>query len=177
MSEARTPRIGLIWAQAENGIIGRDGVMPWHLPGDLAHFKRITLGAPVIMGRRTWDSLPARFRPLPGRDNIVVTRNAEWTADGALVAASPEAAIALASSPASEPAPEWLWVMGGGELYRHTLPFADRLEVTLIDAEIEGDTRAPAFGPEWVEVPGEDDAPTFDEAAGLTYRFARYERA
>ncbi|WP_396426500.1 dihydrofolate reductase [Leucobacter luti] len=175
MSEAPAPRIGLIWAQAENGVIGMDGVMPWHLPGDLAHFKRITLGAPVIMGRRTWDSLPARFRPLPGRANIVVTRNSEWAAEGALVADSPAAALILASAPEHE-APEWVWVMGGGELYRQTLPLADRLEITRIAAEITGDTRAPELGPEWVEVPGADDSPRFDAASGLSYRFVRYER-
>lgn len=147
--------------------------MPWHLPGDLAHFKRITLGAPVIMGRRTWDSLPARFRPLPGRDNIVVTRNADWSAAGARVAASPEAALALAA----ETGCERVWVMGGGELYRHALPLADRLEVTRIDAEIDGDTSAPELGPEWAEVPGEDDGRSHrDSDDGLSYRFLRYER-
>ena len=77
------PRIGLIWAQARGGVIGKDGAMPWHLPEDLAHFKRTTLGCPVIMGRKTWDSLPPKFRPLPGRRNIVVTRNTQWQADGA----------------------------------------------------------------------------------------------
>lgn len=181
MSANRAPRVGLIWAQAENGVIGKGGVMPWHLPGDLAHFKRITLGAPVIMGRRTWDSLPKRFRPLPGRPNIVVTRNGEWTADGALVVDSPEAALALASAQViSQPgaaAPEWVWVMGGGELYRQTLPLADRLEVTRIAGEVAGDTRAPELGPDWVAVPGEDDAPQLDAASGLSYRFVRYERA
>lgn len=171
------PRVGLIWAQAANGVIGRDGAMPWHLPGDLAHFKRTTLGAPVIMGRRTWESLPERFRPLPGRENIVVTRNPEWSAVGASVVTSPGEAIARASAPASGPAPEWVWVMGGGELYRQALPLADRLEITEIAAEIDGDTRAPELGPEWVEVPRDDAAVHGDEAAGLSYRFVRYERA
>ena len=76
-------KIGLIWAQARNRVIGKNGVMPWHLPEDLAHFKRVTLNHPVVMGRKTWDSIPPRFRPLPGRTNIVVTRQADWQADGA----------------------------------------------------------------------------------------------
>ena len=100
MSDPLTPtltsaRLHLIYARAANGVIGRNGTLPWHLPEDLAHFKRTTLGCPVIMGRKTWDSLPPRFRPLPGRVNIVVTRDTKWTAEGAVVAHSLEAARAL----------------------------------------------------------------------------------
>ena len=87
-------KLGIIYARARNGVIGRNNTMPWHLPEDLAHFKRTTLGAPVIMGRKTWDSLPPRFRPLPGRRNIVVTRDAQWQAAGAERAGSLEEAIA-----------------------------------------------------------------------------------
>lgn len=88
--------VGLVWAEARGGAIGRGGTMPWHLPEDLAHFKAVTLGAPVVMGRRTWESLPERFRPLPGRENVVVTRDPSFAAEGARVAASLEAALALA---------------------------------------------------------------------------------
>lgn len=140
------PRIGLIWAQARGGVIGRDGVMPWHLPEDLAHFKRTTLSHPVIMGRRTWDSLPPRFRPLPGRVNIVVTRQPDWQATGAQRASSLHEALQWC-----EPA-ERAWIIGGAQIYAQALPLADELVVTEIDAEVEGDAFAPAIGPEWQEV-------------------------
>ena len=97
------PRVGLIWAQAEGGVIGRDGGMPWHVPEDLAHFKALTLGAPVVMGRRTWESFPARFRPLPGRRNIVITRNRSYEAPGCEVVATLEEGIALARTTDPEP--------------------------------------------------------------------------
>ena len=87
-AEAQGMMVGLIWAEAHGGVIGADGGMPWHVPEDLAHFKEVTLGAPVVMGRKTWDSLPERFRPLPGRDNIVITRQQDWAADGARRAAT-----------------------------------------------------------------------------------------
>lgn len=140
------PRIGLIWAQARGGVIGRDGAMPWHVPEDLAHFKRTTLNHPVIMGRRTWDSLPPRFRPLPGRVNIVVTRQPDWQAAGARRASSLHEALQWC-----EPA-ERAWVIGGAQIYAQALPLADELVVTEIDAEVEGDAFAPAIGPEWREV-------------------------
>lgn len=140
------PRIGLIWAQARGGVIGRDGAMPWHLPEDLAHFKRTTLSHPVIMGRRTWDSLPPRFRPLPGRVNIVVTRQPDWQAAGARRASSLHEALQWC-----EPA-ERAWIIGGAQIYAQGLPLADELVVTEIDAEVEGDAFAPAIGPEWQEV-------------------------
>lgn len=128
----------LVAAVARNGVIGRDGVMPWHLPEDLAHFRRTTQGLPVLMGRRTWESLPERFRPLPGRRNIVVTRQAGWAAPGAEVAASVEAALALVAD-----APR-ACVIGGGELYAALLPRVDELVLTEIDAAFDGDTRLPA---------------------------------
>ncbi|MET0955089.1 MAG: dihydrofolate reductase [Cryobacterium sp.] len=160
-------RIGLIWAQAVNGVIGDAGTIPWRLPEDLARFKELTLGGAVIMGRRTWDSLPERFRPLAGRDNIVVTRQADWTADGAAVAHS--LPVALASVTAGVAA----WVIGGGEIYRQALPLADHLEITEVDVDATGDTIAPSI-----------DA-TFGQSAatewlvsrtGLRYRFVSYER-
>lgn len=134
-----TPRIGLIWAEAADGVIGAAGGMPWHVPEDLAHFKEITMGTPVVMGRRTWESFPDRFRPLPGRRNIVVTRNEGWSAEGAERAASLDDALTAASATDAE----WIWVIGGGELFRESIPRADRLEVTELDLEVAGDTFAP----------------------------------
>ena len=99
--------VGLVWAQAHDGVIGADGGMPWHVPEDLAHFRAVTGSSDVVMGRRTWESLPPRFRPLPGRRNIVVTRSAEWSADGAERAASLDQALALADG-------DDVWVIGGG---------------------------------------------------------------
>ena len=160
-------RLGLIYARARNGVIGKDGVMPWHLPEDLAHFKRTTLGAPVIMGRKTWESLPPRFRPLPGRRNIVVTRQADWSAAGAERAGSLEEAIALCGEAGRA------WVTGGAEIYRLALPLADVVEVTEIDADYAGDTHAPQLGPEWREAARERHL----SAAGLGYSFVSYRRA
>lgn len=131
-------RLGLIWAEARGGVIGRDGGMPWHVPEDLAHFRAKTTGAPVIMGRRTWESFPERFRPLPGRRNIVVTRNADWEADGAERASSLDAALALVDSALDA------WVIGGARLFAEAIERADVLEVTELDLEIaDGDTFAP----------------------------------
>ena len=139
-----TMGLGLIYARARNGVIGRNNTLPWHLPEDLAHFKATTMGQPVIMGRKTWDSLPPKFRPLPGRLNIVVTRNRDWQAQGAQVAHSVEEALALC--PTDSP-----WVIGGAELYGLALPLAERVVVTEIDADFEGDAFAPTLGPEWRE--------------------------
>ncbi|MFD1811096.1 dihydrofolate reductase [Rhodococcus gannanensis] len=135
--------LGLIWAQANNGVIGRDNAIPWRIPEDMAAFKAVTSGHPVIMGRRTWDSLPPRFRPLSDRRNIVVTRDREWSADGAEVVHSVDDALALAGTGET-------WVMGGGEIYAATLDRADRLVVTEVDLDVDGDAYAPALGPEWV---------------------------
>lgn len=129
-------RLGLIWAQTPSGVIGSDGTIPWHVPEDFAHFKRTTLGSTVIMGRRTWDSLPDRARPLPDRRNIVVSRNGEWSAAGAERAGSLAEALRLAGD-------EPVWVIGGGQLYREAIAAADVLEVTEIDLDVPGDTVAP----------------------------------
>ena len=93
LSRADTMHIALIYARAANGVIGKDGTMPWHLPEDLAHFKQLTQGSPVVMGRKTWDSLPARFRPLPGRTNVVVTRQPDWHENGAFRSSSLESTL------------------------------------------------------------------------------------
>jgi len=134
-----TSRIGLIWAEAHGGVIGAHGGMPWHVPEDLAHFKRTTLGSPVVMGRRTWESFPDRFRPLPGRRNIVVTRQEEWADAGAERTGSLHAALTAAG----EGDPEWIWVIGGGRLFLEAIEHAHRLEVTELDLDVGGDTYAP----------------------------------
>ena len=139
------PRIGLIWAQARGGVIGRGGVMPWHLPEDLAHFKRVTQGHPVIMGRKTWDSIPPRFRPLPGRRNIVLTRQADLNETGLEPASSLREALQLC-----ENSPQ-VWIIGGAQIYAQALPLADELVVTEIDADFDGDAYAPAIGADWRE--------------------------
>ena len=139
-------KLHLIFARARNGVIGRNNTMPWHLPEDLAHFKRTTLGCPVIMGRKTWDSLPPKFRPLPGRTNIVVTRNLHWNADGALRAGSLDDAIAACTGATD------VWVIGGAQMYRVAEPLASTAVVTEIDADFEGDAFAPELGPAWTEV-------------------------
>lgn len=166
-------RVGAIWAQAHGGAIGRDGAMPWHLPEDLAHFKRSTLGDPVIMGRRTWDSLPERFRPLPGRRNIVVTRDRSFEAPGAETAYSLAGAIAAAETGPGGPAGR-VWVMGGGQLYREAMAVADELLVTEIDLDVtDADTFAPEIGSEWELC---DAGDPLVSASGLGYRFTRYIR-
>ena len=138
MSSA-TPELVLVAAMARGRVIGRDGDMPWHLPADLAHFKALTLGHPVLMGRRTFESIG---RPLPGRTNIVISRTRPQLPDGVELAAGLEEGMRLAAD-ASQ-----LMVIGGGQIYAEALPLAQRLELTLIDAEIDGDTFFPAFDPQ-----------------------------
>ena len=159
--------IALIYARAANGVIGKDGTMPWHLPEDLAHFKRLTLGCPVIMGRKTWDSLPERFRPLPGRTNIVVTRNTDWSAEGVVRASSLEEALHVGAQHG-----DTVWVMGGAQIYAQALPLADVVEVTIIHKDFEGDAFAPELGPEWVEGERQD----LISAKGLPFSFVRFTR-
>lgn len=164
MSSETHPRLHLIFARAANGVIGKDNVLPWHLPEDMAHFKRTTLGCPVIMGRKTWDSLPPRFRPLPGRLNIVVTRNASWQADGALRATSLADALALCPPDADA------WVIGGAQIYAAALPMAHTAVVTEIAQAFEGDVHAPEFGPAWSETARESHT----SSNGLPYAFVTY---
>ena len=135
----------LIYARSRNNVIGKNGDLPWHLPEDLAHFKRTTLGQAVVMGRVTWESIPEKFRPLPGRRNVVVSRQADYIATGATVVDSLHAALALF------PADEVVWLIGGAQLYAQALPLAAQLVVTEIDADFEGDAFAPLLGPEWKE--------------------------
>lgn len=164
-----TARIGLIWAEAAGGVIGADGGMPWHVPEDLAHFKAVTLGAPVIMGRRTWESFPERFRPLPGRRNIVVTRSADWDADGAERAGSLDEALALAADA------DVAWVIGGGGIFREAIGGADVLEVTELDLQVDGDTHAPERSG-WAPVAVEPPEGWHTSRSGIRYRFLTLER-
>jgi len=159
-------KLHLIYARARNGVIGKDNQMPWHLPEDLAHFKRVTLGQPVIMGRKTWDSLPPRFRPLPGRQNIVVTRQADWQAEGAQRAGSLPEAMALCAG-----APD-VWVIGGAQIYQQAEPLASSAVVTEIDADFEGDAHAPTLSPRWREVARQSHV----AASGLPFRFVTYQQ-
>jgi dihydrofolate reductase len=165
ISAPSLPALSLIAAVARNGAIGKSNGLLWHEPEDQKHFRRVTMGCPVIMGRKTWDSLPTRFRPLPGRRNVVITRNVVWQADGAEVASSLDAALALlAGTPKA-------FVIGGAEVYALALPRATELVLTEIDAELDGDT----FFPTW-------DRTRFTVAStephlnahGIAYRFVTY---
>ena len=135
------PEIVLIVARADNGVIGEGGALPWHLPADLRRFKQLTTGAPMIMGRKTFESLPGL---LPGRRHIVLTRAMDWSEDGAEVVHGIEKALTLANAP-------HVSIVGGAEIFRLFLPRADRIELTEVHLSPEGDTRLEAFGAEWVE--------------------------
>ncbi len=158
-------RVGLVWAEARGGVIGAAGGMPWHLPEDLKRFRQVTMGDPVVMGRRTWDSLPDRFRPLPGRRNLVVTRSAEWAADGAERARSLEEALTAAGDGT-------VWVIGGGELFRAAIRLADTLIVTEIDLDVPGD----AFAPDRAGFAVVFEGAWQQSAGGLRYRFVDLQR-
>ncbi len=158
--------VNLIFARARNGVIGKAGGLPWHLPEDMAFFKRATAGGTVVMGRKTWDSIPPKFRPLPGRTNIVVTRQAGWRAEGAIRAGSLAEALALA------PTERDVWVIGGADIYAQAEPLAHRALVTEIDADFDGDAFAPRFGPGWREIASEAHV----AASGLPYRFITLEQ-
>ncbi|HVU20674.1 MAG TPA: dihydrofolate reductase [Rhizomicrobium sp.] len=155
----------LVVARADNGVIGKNGALPWRIPEDMRHFKALTIGKPCIMGRKTWDSLPKK--PLPERDNIVVTRDAGFNAEGAAVFHTLEDAFARACG-ASE-----ICVIGGAELYKATLPFATRIYLTEVHGQFEGDTTLPPFDTSiWVEISREDQS----TADGLRYSYVTLER-
>lgn len=156
--------VGLIWAQSTSGVIGRDGAIPWHLPEDLARFKTLTMGHTVVMGRRTWDSLPARFRPLPGRRNVILTRNSGFVAPGAEVFGSIDDAI-----------DDQTWVIGGSEIYHLALPAATRCEVTEVEIDLrleDDDALAPVLDESWIGTSGDWQ----DSTSGLRYRFHSFLR-
>jgi dihydrofolate reductase len=155
--------ISFVVAVARNGVIGREGGLPWHISSDLRRFKEITMGKPVIMGRKTWESLPRK--PLPGRRNIVITRQQGFAAEGAEVAATPEEALRLAGD-----VPE-VAVIGGGEVYRLFWPLVDRLYLTEVDLDVAGDTHFPATDPaEWREVAREVHPKGERDSASFTLR-------
>lgn len=162
--------INLIFARSLNGVIGRDNTMPWYLPEDLIHFKKCTQGDPVIMGRKTWDSLPAKFRPLPERANIVITRCDTWHEEGAIVTTTLEDAL----NKAKELSPNHIWVMGGAQIYSAALPYASYAYVTEIKETYEGDVYAPELLPEEWEIIEAGEVQK--SASGLKYRFLTYQR-
>jgi dihydrofolate reductase len=192
--------VGMIWAQARGGVIGADGTMPWHLPEDMKHFRRTTRGAAVVMGRRTWESFPPRFRPLPGRTNVVLSRDPGFIPEGGLRACDLDAALELAkhhaqkvpmpppagneratqaSVPAGPPTATEespaVWVIGGGAVYREAMDRADVLVVTEIDLDVEGDTRAPVI-PQAFHLVGTSDEGWQEAASGIRFRILTYRR-
>ncbi len=158
--------LSLIASVARNGSIGAGGGLVWDEPADKRWFRQQTMGCPVIMGRKTWDSLPARFRPLPGRLNIVVTRQADWQATGALRAGSIDEAMRLCGDAADA------WIMGGADIYRQAEPLAHTAVVTEIDQDFEGDAFAPTLSPKWREVQRESHV----AANGLPFSFVTYQQ-
>ncbi len=159
-----TLTLGLIWAQSTSGVIGRDNSIPWRVPEDMARFKELTMGHTVIMGRITWESLPATFRPLPGRRNVVVSRQAGYPAEGADVVGS------LEDAPLDD-----AWVIGGSQIYGLALPLATRCEVTEVDVDLrmeDEDALAPVLDESWVGTEGHWQ----DSSSGLRYRFYNYVR-
>ena len=158
--------VGLVWAQSTSGVIGRGGDIPWRVPEDLARFKQVTMGHTVVMGRRTWESLPARVRPLPGRRNVVLSRQTDFVADGAAVVDSLEHAL-------REPE---TWVIGGAQIYQLALPHATRCEVTEVEIDLprdDDDALAPVLDETWLGETGEWRL----SRSGLRYRFHSYQRS
>lgn len=184
-ADASPARVGLVWAEARGGVIGLAGVMPWHVPEDLAHFKAVTMGGAVVMGRKTWDSIPERFRPFSGRENIVLTRQPGWSAPGVHTAHSLADGIALGAGLTPG---ELVWVIGGAEVFAQAIAgqaqadgagagyTVDRIEVTEIDAEFNGDTHAPRLGPEWAAEAVDPASGWHTSRTGLPYRFLRHSR-
>lgn len=167
LATRRGPILALVAAVADNGIIGQGNRLPWHLPADLAHFKRLTLGRPILMGRRTWESLPGR---LPRRRHIILTRDPDYRAEGCTVVRSLDEAIA-AAGPVDE-----LLIVGGGALYAEALPRAERLYLTRVHARVEGDTRFPSWNPaDWIEVDRVEHPA--DERNPVSMTFLTLERA
>ncbi|KFF59903.1 dihydrofolate reductase [Cryobacterium sp. MLB-32] len=161
--------VTLVWAQSRNGLIGAGGVLPWSLPEDLARFRALTLGGAVLMGRKTWDALPDRFRPLPARLNIVLTRAPDLMPVGALSVTTLDDAFAAAEG-------REVWVIGGREVFDQAFERADVLEVTEINADVVGDTRAPEIRSGWSISRAHPEQGWHVSETGLEYRFLRYTR-
>lgn len=171
--------IHLIYACSKKGVIGHNNQLPWHLPEDLAHFKKLTTGQTVLMGRKTWDSLPVAFKPLPNRLNLVMTRTKDWHAPGAVTVNSIEMAQehhrqhceqlqkeTLSSTPPA------IWVIGGAQIYAQTLTQAQCVEMTEIDLDVSGDAFAPELGQEWREIHREEHI----SSKGVPFRFLTFNR-
>lgn len=156
--------IGVVWAQAANRVVGRENSIPWRLPEDLAHFRELTTGSTVVMGRRTWDSLPPRFRPLPDRVNVVLSRSADFAADGATVVSSIDEALDRSGD---------IWVIGGATVWAEALPYAERAVITDVGASFDGDVYAPDLGNEWIMT---EDGRWQQSGSGLRYRIRRLRR-
>ncbi len=158
--------VGLIWAQSTSGVIGRDGGIPWQVPEDLTRFKDITMGHTVVMGRRTWESLPSAVRPLPGRQNVVLSRQADYSADGANVVGGLDEILGGGE----------IWVIGGEEVFGHALPAATRCEVTEVEIDLhrrDCDALAPMLDESWTGTVGA----WLTSRSGLRYRYYNYSRA
>ncbi|UWF65920.1 MULTISPECIES: dihydrofolate reductase [unclassified Brucella] len=168
----KKPLVSIVVAASENNVIGHENDMPWRLSTDLKRFKALTLGKPVIMGRRTWQSLG---RPLPGRANIVITRDADFRAEGAEVVGSLEDALALARKFAAEGGVDEISVIGGGQIYVQAMPLADRLHLTCVLAVVEGDTYFPEINPQDWQLLSSEDVPAGDKDSYPT-RYMLYER-
>ncbi len=169
---ARNPIVSIIVAAAENGVIGRDNDMPWKLSTDLKRFKALTLGKPVIMGRKTWESIG---RPLPGRPNSVITRDANFAADGAQITASLEDAINLGRKLAIELGVDEVCIIGGGKIYAQALPLADKVHLTRVLATIDGDTYFPEIDSDIWQAISSEDVPAGEKDSHPT-RYIQYER-
>jgi len=165
------PTISLIVARARNGVIGRDGDLPWRLPSDLRFFKKTTLGKPCVMGRKTWESLPF---PLPGRANLVLTRQSGYTAEGAKVFNNFNMIMCEAHVEAGCIGVDEIMIIGGGGLYEHALPIAHRIYITIVEADVTGDTHFPDLGPEWSLV--SEGEPQQGERDDYPFRVCIYDR-
>ena len=159
--------VGMIWAESANGVIGADGSLAWHIPEDLAHFRAVTRGYAVLHGRKSYEAIPAKFRPLPGRRNLVLTRDRVYSAPGAEVVHSLAAAEdLLAGAP--------VWIVGGGQVYDRAMSFADVLVVTEVNLEISGDTYAPAIDAEdWQQ---QQVTEWITSSTGIAFRVLEYRR-
>ena len=158
--------LNLIWSQTPTGVLGPVGDLPWHLPEELARFRSLTAGCPVVLGRATWDALPDDLRPLPGQDTLVLTRDVGWSAPGAIVVHDVEQALALTAGRDT-------WVVGAGRVYAQLVDVADRVEVTEVDLEVAGDRSAPAL---WASRWSATAGAWRTSSTGVHYRFASYLR-
>jgi dihydrofolate reductase len=160
------PNVKIIFARASNGVIGKENTLPWYIPEDMKRFKELTAGSTVIMGRKTYDSLPAKFKPLPGRTNVVITRQKDWNQQGVVVAYSAEEALTLC------PKDKDIWVIGGSEIYCMFMEYAQQIEITEIEKEFDGDAFSPKLDSDWEMT----DKTETKESNGLFYHFTTYTR-